>query len=142
MSAVVPGAALDISIGTTAPFSAISGASMTTSLLGVAPVTPRPLSASPGVLAPKASLFQAASAASGRATASASAASSVRRRRFMRSSSVGGAILTARPAEYPRSPSAFLVQPHLAERHAAIDGLHHVVDRQQSDRRAGERLHL
>src|SRR5467141_2343250 len=35
-----------------------------------------------------------------------------------------------------------LVEPQLVQRHAAVDGLHHVVDREQARRHGGERLHL
>src|SRR6267378_482971 len=35
-----------------------------------------------------------------------------------------------------------LLEPQLVQRHAAVDGLHHVVDREQARRHGGERLHL
>src|SRR5712691_5822967 len=35
-----------------------------------------------------------------------------------------------------------LLEPQLLQRHAAVDGLQHVVDREQARRRGGERLHL
>src|SRR6266850_445605 len=35
-----------------------------------------------------------------------------------------------------------LLEAQLAQRHAAVDGLHHVVDREQAGRRGGERLHF
>src|SRR2546422_3881939 len=60
---VVPGTLLVISIGTTAPFSAICGASISTSLLGRGLPAPNAFSASAAVFAPKPSLFQAAASA-------------------------------------------------------------------------------
>src|SRR6267378_3140466 len=35
-----------------------------------------------------------------------------------------------------------LLEPQRVQRHAAVDGFHHVVDREQARRRGGERLHL
>ncbi len=80
---LVPGSLLAISIGTTAPFSAISGASITSSALGAASAAPMPLSASAADLAPNASLFQAASAAHGLSSVKAIAPSRVLRALFM-----------------------------------------------------------
>src|SRR5438034_639092 len=139
---VVPGTLLVISIGTTAPFSAICGASISTSLLGRGLPAPSAFSASAVVFAPKPSLFQvAASAANGFRQAAARTATRLLRIGFIRISLEVG-ILSPPTAEYPRFASAFLLEPQLVQRHAAVDGLHHVVDREQARRRGGERLHL
>src|SRR5579871_424140 len=135
----VPGMLLAISTGTTAPFSAICGASMRMSLLGAAPVAPMPLSASAAVLAPKASLFQAAaSAAHGLSTPAASTAISALLKGFIEC----GAILASRPAEYSGLAPGFLLQPQLGDAHAAIDRFKHVVDREQAHCLGGQRLHF
>src|SRR3954468_661606 len=80
---LVPASLLVISIGTTAPFSAISGASMRISLLGAAPEAPMPFSASAAELAPNASLFQAANAAQGLSSPTATTPSNTLRNLFM-----------------------------------------------------------
>ena len=80
---VVPGMLLEISIGTTAPFSAICGASITMSLLGAGFALPRPFRASAALFAPKASWFHAAAAASGLRSSRPSAARTVLRMLFM-----------------------------------------------------------
>src|SRR4051812_4029381 len=129
----VPGTLLVISIGTTAPFSAISGASMRMSLLGAAPVMPMPFSAASVVFAPNASLFHAANAAQGLASPRATMPSTVLRSEFM------APIL---PRVVARLAAAFLLQAQVRQCHPPIDGLHHVVDREQADRRGGKRLHL
>src|SRR3989454_3555122 len=139
---VVPGTLLVISIGTTAPFSAICGASISTSLLGRGLPAPNAFSASAAVFAPKPSLFQvAASAANGFRQAATRTATRLLRIGVIRISLEAG-ILSPPTAEYPRFASAFLLEPQLVQRHAAVDGLHHVVDREQARRRGGERLHL
>src|SRR6266571_6222678 len=139
---VVPGTLLVISIGTTAPFSAICGASISTSLLGRGLPAPSAFSASAAVFAPKPSLFQvAASAANGFRQAAARTATRLLRIGFIRISLEVG-ILSPPTAEYPRFASAFLLEPQLVQRHPAVDGLHHVVDREQARRGGGERLHL
>src|SRR5258708_6874767 len=131
---LVPGSLLVISIGTTAPFSAISGASMTSSPLGAAFAAPMPFSASAADFAPNASLFQAASAAHGLSSIRVIAPSRVLRKRFM--------LLFYRPPVLAGLAAAFLLEPKAAERHAAVERLDHVVDREQSHRRRGQRLHL
>src|SRR5436309_1329096 len=45
-------------------------------------------------------------------------------------------------APYPGFAAGLLKQLDLRDRHAALDGLHHVVDGQGRDRGGGERLHL
>src|SRR5439155_1203035 len=45
-------------------------------------------------------------------------------------------------APYPGLAAGFLEQLDLGDRHAALDGLHHVVDGQRRDGGGGERLHL
>src|SRR5688500_7225002 len=49
---------------------------------------------------------------------------------------------TALAAEYARLASGLALQAQLAERHAAVDRLDHVVDGEQPDRGGGQRLHL
>src|SRR5689334_5909716 len=46
------------------------------------------------------------------------------------------------PPIMARAAAAFLLQPHIGERHAAVDRLEHVVHGQQSRRGRGQRFHL
>src|SRR6185295_18025726 len=100
---------LVISIGTTAPFSAICGASIRMSLVSAEDPAPMPFKASPALFAWNASLFHAASAA----------------RAFLRNPSMalfyrGAAVMTGLAA-------ALFLQADLADRHAAVGRLDHVV---------------
>src|SRR5690242_2463623 len=129
----VPGTLLVISTGTTAPFSAICGASMRMSFDSAGAPTPRLFSASAALFAPNASLFQAASARSGRSSRPSAA------RVFLRNSFI---VLFYLALVAPGLAARLFLEADLADRHAAVGRLHHVVDGEQAHRRRGERLHL
>src|SRR5258706_14283704 len=116
---LVPGRLLVISIGTTAPFSAICGASMTMSLLSVLAATPRPFSASFAVLDWKASLFQAANARSGVSRVAARAAANWKV--FLRSKFIESFYLLA--AVMPRLRAPFFLEGPVPGDPSALPGL-------------------
>src|SRR5258706_2735428 len=135
---LVPGRLLVISIGTTAPFAAICGASMMMSLLSVLAATPRPFNASFAVLDWKASLFQAANARSGASRVAARAAANWKvflRSKFMESFYLLAAVMAGLAA-------AFFLEAQFADDHAAVHGLDHVVDGEQADGGGAECFHF